>query len=83
VLEPVLAAAGGKLHRYWYPFGNADGYVPGELPDDVLTTGMAARAAACGAFGPASATKLLTVGEMLTALRDAGGMQCRPPGAAG
>jgi uncharacterized protein with GYD domain len=83
MLEPVFAAAGGKLHRYWYPFGDADGYVPGELPDDVVTAGMAARAAASGAFGSASTTKLLTVQEMLTALRDAGGMQDRAPGAAG
>ena len=57
--------------------------MPGELPDDVVTAGMAARAAACGASGPARATKLLTAGEMLTALHDAGGMHCRAPGAAG
>ena len=48
-----------------------------------MTAGIAVRSAASGAFGPASTTKLLTVEEMLTALRGAGGMQYRAPGAAG
>ena len=79
VLEPVFAAADGTLHGYGYAFG----YVLGELPDDVVTAGIAVRSAASGAFGPASTTKLLTVEEMLTALRGAGGMRYRAPGAAG
>jgi len=31
-LEPVIAALGGKLHGFWYAFGDADGYVLAEFP---------------------------------------------------
>ena len=27
VLGPVFEAVGGKLHGYWYAFGDADGFV--------------------------------------------------------
>jgi hypothetical protein len=57
--------------------------VPGELPDDVVTAGLAARAAASGASGSAAATKLLTVQEMLTAWAAPAACSTRAPGAAG
>ena len=56
--------------------------MPGELPDDVVTAGMAARAAASGASGSASTTKLLTVQEMLTACAAPAACSTRAPGAA-
>lgn len=82
VLEPVFAAAGGKLHGLWYAFGDADGYVLGELPDDVVAASTVTKVAASGAFASVSTTKLLTVEEMLEALRGAGGVAYRAPGAA-
>jgi uncharacterized protein with GYD domain len=39
-LGPVFEAAGGKLHGYWYAFGDADGFVLFEAPDDVTTAGL-------------------------------------------
>ena len=30
----LLEAAGGKLHGYWYAFGDHDGYALGEAPDN-------------------------------------------------
>lgn len=81
-LEPIFAAAGGKLHGFWYAFGDADGYVLGELPDDVVAASTLAKVAASGAFVSVSTTKLLTVEEMLAALRGAGGVEYRAPGAA-
>src|SRR5260370_38208106 len=80
-LEPVFAAAGGKLHGYWYAFGDADGYVLGELPDDVVAASTLTKVAASGAFASVSTTKLLTVEEMLAALRGAGGVEYHAPGA--
>ena len=81
-LEPVFAAAGGKLHGFWYAFGDADGYVLGEFPDDVVAASTLTKVAASGAFASVSTTKLLTVEEMLAALRGAGGVEYRAPGAA-
>lgn len=81
-LEPVFAAAGGKLHGFWYAFGDADGYVLGELPDDVVAASTLTKVAASGAFTSVSTTKLLTVEEMLAALGAASGVTYRAPGAA-
>jgi uncharacterized protein with GYD domain len=74
--------AGGKLHGYWYAFGDADGYVPGELPDDVAAASTLTKVAASGVFASVSTTKLLTVEEMLAALRGARDVEYRAPGAA-
>ena len=81
-LEPVFAAVGGKLYGFWYAFGDADGYVLGEFPDDVVAASTLAKVAASGAFASVSTTKLLTIEEMLAALRGAGGVEYRAPGAA-
>jgi uncharacterized protein with GYD domain len=81
-LEPVFAAVGGKLHGFWYAFGDADGYVLGEFPDDVVAASTLTKVAASGAFASVSTTKLLTVEEMLAALRGGGSVEYRAPGAA-
>ena len=81
-LEPVIAAVGGKLHGFWYAFGDADGYALAEFPSDVVAASTLAKVAASGAFASVSTTKLLTVEEMLEALHGAGGMAYRAPGAA-
>jgi uncharacterized protein with GYD domain len=81
-LEPVFAAVGGKLHGFWYAFGDADGYVLGEFPDDVVAASTLTKVAASGAFSSVSTTKLLAVEEMLAALRGGGGVEYRAPGAA-
>jgi uncharacterized protein with GYD domain len=82
-LGPVFEAAGGKLHGYWYAFGDADGFVLFEAPDDVTTAGLLVKVASTGAFTSVSTTKLLAVDETLDALRRGGGIEYRAPGATG
>ena len=77
----AATAAGGKLHGLWYASGDADGYVLGELPDDIAAASTLAKVAASGAFTSVSTTELLTVEETLAALRGAGDVQYRAPGA--
>ncbi len=77
----VFEAAGGKLHGYWYAFGDADGYLLVELPDDIAAASTVIKAASSGAFASLSTTKLLTVEETLEALRRGGGVEYRAPGA--
>jgi len=81
-LAPIFEAAGGKLHGLWYAFGDADGYVLGELPDATAAAGTLVKIAASGALTSVSTTALLTVEEMLAALRQGGGVSYRAPGAA-
>jgi uncharacterized protein with GYD domain len=80
-LGPIFAAAGAKLHGLWYAFGEADGYVLLEAPDDVVAASLLVKVASTGAFTKLATTKLLTVEESLDALRRASDIEYRPPGA--
>jgi len=82
-LSPVIEAMGGKLHGYWYAFGDADGFVLFEAPDDVAAGGLLVRVASTGAFTNVSTTKLVTVEEALEVMRGGGGTEYRAPGAPG
>ncbi len=76
----LLEAAGGKLHGLWYAFGDHDGYVLGEAPDNTSAASALLAVAGSGAFRSLSTTVLLTVEETLDALRGAQSIAYRPPG---
>jgi uncharacterized protein with GYD domain len=80
-LAPVVEAFGGKLHGYWYAFGDVDGFVLFEAPDDIAAAGLLARVASTGAFTSVSTTKLLTVEEAIDAFSRGAGLQYRAPAA--
>jgi uncharacterized protein with GYD domain len=79
-IGPLLEAAGGKLHGLWYAFGDHDGYVLGEAPDNTSAASALLTVAGSGAFHSVSTTVLLTVEETLDALRGAQSIAYRPPG---
>ncbi len=81
--EPVrklVEAAGGKLHGFWYAFGEQDGFVLVEGPDNAAAAAVSVAAAAGGAVRSIETTVLITVEEMLGALEKAKGLPYRPPG---
>src|SRR5262245_11469768 len=69
----------GKLHSLWYAFGDHDGYVLVEAPDNTTAASVLLTVADSGAFRSAT-TVLLTVEEALDALRRAQRIIYRPPG---
>jgi uncharacterized protein with GYD domain len=74
-----IESVGGKLHGFWYAFGEHDGYNLWEAPDNVS---MAATALAIGAGGAVSSietTVLLTVEETIDALKKASRIAYRAP----
>jgi uncharacterized protein with GYD domain len=77
---PLLEANGGKLHGLWYAFGDHDGYVLAEGPDNTAVASTMITVAGSGAFRSVSTTVLLTVEETLDALRGAQRVAYRPPG---
>jgi uncharacterized protein with GYD domain len=79
-VEPIFKGLGGSVLGFWYGVGGADVYVLGELPDDVVSTGIATMVAASGAFSSVSTTKLLSVEQMLTALGTSAATAYRAPG---
>ena len=78
--KQYIEAVGGKLHGFWYAFGDHDAYNLWEAPDNVS---MAATAIAIGAGGALSSIQtivLLTVEETLAAMQKASSITYRPPG---
>lgn len=79
--ETYIEAVGGKLHGFWYAFGEHDGYNLWEAPDNVSMAAVALAIGGGGALRAFETTVLLTVDETLAALRKAGDIQYRKPGA--
>jgi len=81
--EPIIKGMGGTLLGFWYGVGGNDVHVLAELPDDVVATTLCTRVSASGAFSSATTARLLTVEEMITALRGSAATAYRAPGEVG
>ena len=81
--KQYIEAVGGKLHGFWYAFGDHEGYNLWEAPDNVSMAATAIAINAGGALSSIQTTALLTVEETLTALKKASSIRYRPPGGQG
>jgi uncharacterized protein with GYD domain len=79
--QEYIESVGGRLHGFWYAFGEHDGYSLWEAPDNVSMAAVALAIGAGGALSSFETTVLLTVDETLDALRKAEQIRYRPPGA--
>ena len=75
-----IESVGGKLHGFWYAFGEHDAYNLWEAPDNVSAAAVALAIGAGGALSSIETTVLMTVDDTLEALRKAGQIQYRAPG---
>ncbi len=76
-----IESVGGKLHGFWYAFGEHDAYNIWEAPDNVSAAAVALAITGGGALSSLETTVLLTVDETMDALRKAGQIGYRAPGA--
>ena len=81
VARAVVEKLGGKLHGFWYGFGEQDGFVLIEAPDNTAAAAFAVGISAGGSLRSAATTPLLTVEEMIEALEKARDLPYRSPGA--
>ena len=79
--KEYIEAVGGKLHGFWYAFGDHDGYNLWEAPDNVSMAAVALAISSGGALSSFETTVLLTVDETIEALRKVEQVKYRPPGA--
>jgi len=79
--QEYIESVGGKLHGFWYAFGEHDGYNLWEAPDNVSMAAVALAIGGGGGLSSIETTVLLTVDETIEALRQAADVQYRPPGA--
>jgi uncharacterized protein with GYD domain len=76
-----IDSVGGKLHGFWYAFGEYDGYNVWEAPDNVSMAAVAVAISGGGGLSKFETTQLLSVEEMLDALGRAGSVGYQRPGA--
>jgi uncharacterized protein with GYD domain len=79
--QEYIESVGGKLHGFWYAFGDHDGYNLFEAPDNVSMAAVALAITGGGALSSLETTVLLTVEETMEALGRAGQIGYRAPGA--
>jgi len=75
-----IESVGGKLHGFWYAFGEHDGYNLWEAPDNVSMAAAAIAIGSGGALSSIETTVLLTVEETVAALQKASSITYRAPG---
>jgi uncharacterized protein with GYD domain len=79
--KEYIESVGGKLHGFWYAFGEHDGYTLWEAPNNVSMAAVALAISSGGALSSQDTTVLMTVDETLDALRQARQIGYRAPGA--
>jgi uncharacterized protein with GYD domain len=75
-----IESVGGKLHGFWYGFGEHDGWNLWEAPDNVSMASFMLAIGAGGALSSYETTVLLSVEETMHALGKAKSVRYRPPG---
>jgi uncharacterized protein with GYD domain len=75
-----IEAVGGKLHGFWYAFGEYDAYTLWEAPDNVSMAAVAMAISGGGALSKYETTVLLAVEEAMEAMQRASDIAYRPPG---
>lgn len=78
-----IEAVGGKLHGFWYAFGDHDAYNLWEAPDNVSMAATAMAISAGGALSSLRTTVLLTVDETVAAMQKASSIDYQAPGDTG
>jgi uncharacterized protein with GYD domain len=78
-----IETVGGRLHGFWYAFGEHDAYILLEAPDNISMAAVSVAIGAGGALSSGQTTVLLTVEETLAALRKAASIKYKPPGERG
>src|SRR4026209_1457703 len=78
--KQYIESVGGKLHGFWYAFGEHDGHTLWEAPDNVSMAATALAIGSGGALSSRQTTVLLTVEDMLAALQTASSIKYRRPG---
>ena len=76
-----IESVGGKLHGFWYAFGEYDGYNIWEAPDNVSMAAVALAISGGGALSKCETIPLLTVEQTIEALHRAQKVGYRSPAA--
>ena len=80
--QAYIESVGGRLHGFWYAFGDHDGVTLWEAPDNGSMASVALAISGGGALSSFETTVLLSVEETLDALSRAQSVGYKAPGTA-
>jgi uncharacterized protein with GYD domain len=80
-ISALAQKMGGRLVDVYYCFGEYDGVVLAELPNDTAATATVIAAVAPGHVKATRTTRLMTVNEAMAAMKQAGGVAYAAPAA--
>jgi len=78
-LRKTYEALGGKMHHFFFSFGEYDAMLLAELPDNKAAAALSLSAEASGAVRMVHTTVLLTVDEAMEAMKKAQTDKYTPP----
>jgi uncharacterized protein with GYD domain len=78
-LRKTCETLGGKMHSFFFSFGEYDAMVLAELPDNAAAAALSLSAEASGAVRNICTTVLLTVDEAMAAMEKAASDKYKPP----
>lgn len=78
-VKNMIEKLGGKMLSFYYCFGDYDGVVIGEFPDNVSSLATTMTSFATGATMKINTTVLITVEEAMAAMKKATGLQLAMP----
>ena len=77
--ESLVKQMGGRMIAFYYHFGEYDGTLIAELPDDNAASAVAVAAVASGGFRSTKTTRLYTAKEAVEAFTKAGKLSYQSP----
>jgi len=80
VIKKTCASLGGKLHSFFFSFGEYDVVIIAEMPDNAAAAALALATSSKGAISSFHTTVLMTAGEGLDAMKKAQKVDYTPPG---
>ena len=80
VVADTCASVGGKLHGFWYSFGEFDGYYVFEGPDNASALALSAVVAQSGAMSTVETIPLMSADEAVEGFRKAQSAAYSVPG---
>jgi uncharacterized protein with GYD domain len=78
-IRPSFERLGGKLHGFWFAFGEYDVVLLGEFPSNANVAAVVLAAFGAGGLRAIKTTPLLTTEETMDALTKASKVQYQPP----
>lgn len=81
VIRPIIEGLEGKLHAFFFAFGESDVVLLVEAPDNVAVASLAIAVGAGGAVSSIKTTVLMTAADAKQAMQRAGTVRYIAPGA--